>query len=73
MYILKNTPNLLNTPDDSDIGSFVETDLDFFDEFREKVKHFPFAPENGKINLDSFTPYMKKNKPDTYTITKKFF
>ena len=41
--------DLLNTPDESDIGYFVEVDLRYPNNIREKTKHFPFALENKKI------------------------
>ena len=37
---------ILNTPDDSDIGYFVEFDLKYPDNIKEKTKNFPFCPEN---------------------------
>ena len=39
---------ILNTPDDSDIGYFVEVDSKYPDNIKEKTKNFPFAPENKK-------------------------
>ena len=62
---------ILNTPDDSDIGYFIEVDLKYTDNIKEKTKHFPFAPEIKKNNPDDFIDYMKTIKPDTYTQTKK--
>ena len=62
---------ILNTPDDSDIGYFIEVDLKYPCKIKEKTKNFPFAPENKKLNPDNFSDYMKKVKPDTYTQTKK--
>ena len=38
--------DILNTPNDSDIGYFVEVDLKCPDETEEKTKIFPFRPEN---------------------------
>ena len=43
--------DILNTPDDSDIGFFVEADLIYPDNIKEKTKDFPFAPVNKKIIL----------------------
>ena len=40
---------ILNTPDDSDIGYLVEVDLKYSDDIKEKTKYFPFAPVNKKI------------------------
>ena len=63
--------DIINTPDDSDIGYFVEVDLKYPDNIKQKTKNFPFAPMNKKINPDNFSDYMKEMKPDTYTSTKK--
>ena len=40
--------DILNTPDDDDIGYFFEVDLKYPDNIKEKTKHFPFAPVNKK-------------------------
>ena len=63
--------DILNTPDDSDIGYFIEVDLKYSDNIKEKTKHFPLAPVNRKINPDDFSDYMKEIKPETYNQTKK--
>ena len=61
----------LNTPDDNEIGYFSEVDLKYPDDIKEKTKHFPFCPENKKIDPDKNTDYMKKIKPKNYTKSKK--
>ena len=61
----------LKTPDDSDIGYFIECDLKYPDNIKEKTKNFPFGPVNRKINPDNFSDFMKEYKPPTYTQTKK--
>ena len=66
-----NLEDILNTPDDGDIGYFIELDLMYPDIIKEKTKHFPFAPENEKINPDNFSDHMKEIKPDNYNQTKK--
>ena len=43
---------ILDKPDDSDIGYFVEVDLRYSDKIKEKTKNFPFAPENKIIPKD---------------------
>ena len=63
--------DILNTPDDSDIGYFVEVNLSYPDNIKQKTKNLPFAPVNKKINPDNFSDYMKEIKPDTYTQNKK--
>ena len=42
---------ILNTPDDSDIGYFVEVDLIYPYNIKEKTKNFPFAPVNKILIL----------------------
>ena len=37
---------ILNTPDDSDFGDFLQIDLKYPDKIEEKTKIFRFAPEN---------------------------
>ena len=55
---------ILNTPDDSDIGYFLEVDLSYPHEIRQKkTKYFPFTPESKITDPDAFKPYMKKIKP----------
>ena len=62
---------IINTPDDSDIGSFLEVDLKYPDNIKEKTKSFPFCPENKKINPNKYNDYMNKIKPKNYTKSKK--
>ena len=66
-----NLEDIINTDDDNDIGYFIEVDLKYPVDIREKTKNFPFAPENKKINRDTFNDYMKEIEPDNYTSTKK--
>ena len=63
--------DILNTPDGSDIGYFVEVDLKYPDKIKEKTNYFPFAPVNKKTNPDDFTDYMKGIILETYTQTRK--
>ena len=63
--------DILNTPDDSNIGYFIEVDLTYPNNIKEKTKNFPFAPLNKKINPNKFSDYMKEIKSDTYIQTKK--
>ena len=62
---------ILNAPDDSDIGFFIEADLKYPDNIKEKTKHFPFCPENRKINPDKYNDCMKKIKPKNYRNSRK--
>ena len=63
--------DILNTPEDSNIGYLIEVDLKYPDNKKYKTQSFPFAPESKKFIPDDFNEYMKKIKPDTYTQTKK--
>ena len=62
---------ILNTPDDSDIGYFIEVDLKYPDNIKHKTRNFPFALVIKKNNPVEFSDYMKEIKPNTYTQTKK--
>ena len=57
--------DILNTPDVSDIKYFIEVDLKYPDNMKEKTNNIPFAPVNKKINLDDFSEYMRTIEPDT--------
>ena len=63
--------DILNTPDDNDIGYFVELDLTYPDNIKKKTKNIPFAPVKKKIDPDDFSEYMKEIILDTYTQNKK--
>ena len=62
---------ILNTPDDSEIGYFLEVDLKYPDDIKQKTKYFPFCPENKKIDPKKYNEYMKSIKPENYTKSKK--
>ena len=51
---------ILKTPDDSDIGYFIEVDLRYPDKIKEKTKNFPFCPENKVIHKDNYNDYSKR-------------
>ena len=63
----------LNTPDDSDTGCFIENDLRYPHNIKEKTKNFPFCPENKFIHKDKYidNDYMKEIKPKNYAKSKK--
>ena len=62
---------ILNTPDDNEIGYFIEVDLKYPDNIKKKTKNFPFCPENRKINTKKYNDYMNNMKPKNYTKSKK--
>ena len=71
LYVNK-LEEILNTPDDLDIGYFVEVDLRYPNHIKEEeTKNFPFCLENNVIHKDKYNDYMKKIKPKNYTKAKK--
>ena len=64
---------ILNTPNDSDIGYFIEADLRYPDNLKENTKNFPFCPENKIIHKDKYNDneHMKQIKPKNYAKSKK--
>ena len=62
---------ILNISDDNEIGYFLEVDLKYPDNIKEKTKHFPFCPEKKKIDPDKYNDYLNEIKPQTYTKSKK--
>ena len=63
--------DILNTPDNSNFGYFIEVDLTNPNNIKEKTKNFPFASVNKKFNPDKFSDCMKEITPDTYIQIKK--
>ena len=66
LYMHKLEEKLI-TPFDSDSGYFVEVDLRYPDNTKEKTKIFPFCPENKGIPKDKHNEGMKRIKPKNYT------
>ena len=62
---------IIKTPDYRDIGYFVQVDLRYPNNIKEKTKIFPFCPENKIIHKDKYNEYMKKIKPKNYKKAKK--
>ena len=68
---MKKMEEMLITSDDSDVGYFVELDLRYPDNIKEKTKNFFFCSEKRKINPDKYNDYMNNTKPQNYTKAKK--
>ena len=62
---------ILNTPDDNDVGYFIEVGLKCTDNIKEKTRNFPFSPENKIIPKENYNDYMKRIQPNNYTESKK--
>ena len=62
---------ILNTSDDNEIGYFLEVDLKYPDNIKQKTRYFPFCPENKKTNPNKYNDYMKNIKPETYAESRK--
>ena len=62
---------ILNTPNDNEIGYFLEVDLKYPDNIKEKTKHFPICPENKIIPKEKYNEYMNEIKHKNYTKSKK--
>ena len=63
---MKNLEEFLITPDNSDSGYFIENDLRYPDNIREKTKNFKIAPENKNSSKGKHNDYMKKIQPKNY-------
>ena len=60
-----------NTPDDSDFDYFIEVDLNYSGNIKERTKNFLFASENKFTPKAKYNDYMNKIKPRNYTKAKK--
>ena len=62
---------ILNTSNDSDSGYFIEVDLRYSDNIKEKTNKFLFCPENEIIPKGKYNDYMNQIKSKIYTKAKK--
>ena len=62
--------DILNAPHDSNFGYFVEDDMRYPGEIKEKTKNFPFCPENKISPKDKISESMDEIK-SIYTFGKK--
>ena len=61
---------ILNIPDNSDLGYFVKVDLSYRENIRQQTKYFQFCPKNKSTSKDDFNDYMKKIEPKNLTTQK---
>ena len=64
--------DLLEKPDDNEYGFFIECDLDYPVEIKEKTKKFPLYPYQTKADPELFTHYMNSAYQPNYKPTSKF-
>ena len=63
--------DIFNTPDDNEFGYFIECDLEYPVEIKEKTKNFPFCPYQTKADPDLFSGYMNNVNQPNYKPTSK--
>ena len=68
---MKKLEEILISPVEADIGYFVDIDLRYPDNIKERTKKFPFYPEYKGIPEDKSNDYIKQRKPKNYTNRKK--
>ena len=63
--------DISKTPDDNEYGYFIECDLEYPAEIKEKTKNFPLCPYQTKTDPDLFSGYMNSVKQPNYKPTEK--
>ena len=62
---------ILRNPYNDEHGFLIACDLEYPNSIHEKTKYFPFLPEKKTVEVEYFTPYMMKNKPEKYEASEK--
>ena len=63
--------DILNTPDDNEYGYFIECDLEYPADIKEKTENFPLCPYQTKADPECFSEYMNSVKQPNYKPTEK--
>ena len=63
--------DIFNTPDDNEFGYFIECNLEYPAEIKEKTKNFPFCPYQTKADPDFISAYMNNVNQPNYKPTPK--
>ena len=71
VLIFEIEEDITNTPDDNEYGSFIECDLEFPAEIKEKTENFPLCPYQTKADSNLFSDYMNNVKQPNYKPTLK--
>ena len=61
----------MNTPDDNEFGYFIECDLEYPAENKEKTENFPLCPYQTKADPNLFSEYMNSVEQSNYKPTEK--
>ena len=64
------TEDILNTPDDNEFGYFIECDLEYPAEIKEKTENFPLCSYQTKADPNLFSEYMNSVKQSNYKPTE---
>ena len=63
--------DLLQVPDDNESGFFIECDLEYPAEIKEKTKNFPLCPYQTKADPNLFSEFMNSVNQPNYKPTQK--
>ena len=63
--------DLSEIPDDNEYGFFIECDLEYPPEIKEKTENFPLSPYQTKADPNLFSDYMNSVKQLNYKPTLK--
>ena len=63
--------DIFNTPDDNEFEYFIECNLEYPAEIKEKTKNFPFCPYQTKADPNLFSGYMNNINQPNYKPTSK--
>ena len=71
-YIIEQiVEDLRFIPDNNEFGYFIECDLEYPAEIKEKTENFPLCPYQTKADPNLFSEYMNKVKQPNYKPTEK--
>ena len=59
-FYMTKLEKILNRPDDSDFGYFIEVDLKYLGKIKQKTKKFPFASGSKAILQNKHNDYIEK-------------
>ena len=71
LLIAEIKENILSTPDDNEYGYFIECDLEYPVEFKEKTENFPLCLYQTKADPNLFSDFLNSVKQTNYKPTPK--